>query len=103
MSVVVPAEPEIAEGQQRDERGDRDQRERDSIIDARRRGIRRCCKNGRGGRARLRIHRPIMARFTAGVATRGQLGGLVSRFRSSHTLAARSYANFGIEGTPATL
>src|SRR5262245_66624489 len=30
-------------------------------------------------------------------------GGLVSRFRSSHTLAATSDANFGIKGTLATL
>jgi hypothetical protein len=31
------------------------------------------------------------------------LGALVSRFRSSHTLAATSDANFGIKGTLAIL
>jgi phosphoglycolate phosphatase len=34
----------------------------------------------------------------AGIATIGMLTSLVSRFRSSHTLAVHSHANFGIKG-----
>src|SRR5262249_1696704 len=60
-----------------------------------------------GGRpADRRRRRQARARLGEALGSRSGLGrprALVSRFRSSHTLAAASDANFGIKGTLATL
>jgi hypothetical protein len=70
-----------------------------SLIASLKRTIERVTGRGRPGRRELdALVRPRKAR-----ALRFKDDGLVSRFRSSHALAATSDANFGIKGTLATL